>query len=386
MKSMDRIQSINPTRIAWCCADHGITPEALAAEVGISADRMSTVMHDGEGLTFNQLRSVADFFGRGVLFFLEPEPVDAPQVHTPQFRTLASQKPDLSPRLKTLIERVEKQRQIFLSLQDELDGEEWTPFESPDLPSRDVAAAAHRVRQWLGLGDKNDFESYRTAVESKGILVFRTNGYNGKWQIAKESPIAGFALHDENCPVIVVKKMASEAAQNFTLMHELAHVLLHKTSWIDEESDLRSSQGREREANQFAGLVLVPDAFLKQIDDMSRPAEAAMLDEWLRPHHLKWGASTEVILRRLMDVRRLPHAVYVAYRELISGRTYNNEDQGGSRAYRYREPRHMFGDRYVRTVLDSLSAQHITLSKASGYLDGLKIADVHALERFCAHP
>jgi hypothetical protein len=45
----------------------------------------------------------------------------------------------------------------------------------------------------------------------------------------------------------------------------------------------------------------------------------------------------------------------------------------------------MFGDRYVRTVLDSLSAQHITLSKASGYLDGLKIADVHALERFCAH-
>lgn len=386
MKPMDRIQSINPARIAWCCADHGITPEALAAEVGISADRMSAVMQDGEGLTFNQLRSVADFFGRGVLFFLEAEPVEAPQVHTPQFRTLASQKPELSPRLKKLIERVEKQRQIFLSLQDELDSDAWTPFEAPDLPSRDVATAARHVRQWLGLGDKNNFESFREAVEAKGILVFRTNGYNGKWQIAKESPIAGFALYDEQCPVIVVKKMASEATQSFTLMHELAHVLLHKTSWIDEESDLRSTQGREREANQFAGLVLVPDAFLKQIDDLSRPAEAAMLDEWLRPHHLKWGASTEVILRRLMDMGRLPLAVYRAYRELVSDRTYNNEDQGGSRAYRYREPRHMFGDRYVRTVLDSLSAQHITLSKASGYLDGLKIADVHALERFCAHP
>jgi hypothetical protein len=77
-----------------------------------------------------------------VLFFLEPEPVEALQVHTPQFRTLANQKPELSPRLKNLIERVEKQRQIFLSLQDELDGEELTPFESPDLPNRDVAAAA----------------------------------------------------------------------------------------------------------------------------------------------------------------------------------------------------------------------------------------------------
>lgn len=386
MKPMDRIQSINPARIAWCCADQGITPEALAAEVGISADRMSAVLNDGEGLTFKQLRSVADFFGRGVLFFLEPEPVQALQVHTPQFRTLASQKPELSPRLKNLIERVEKQRQVFLSLRDELDDASWTPFAPPQLPVRNVALAAQQVRQWLGLGDKNDFESYRTAVETKGILVFRTNGYSGKWQIAKESPIAGFALHDEHCPVIVVKKMASEAAQSFTLMHELAHVLLHQSSWIDEEADLRSAQGQEREANQFAGLVLVPDAFLNQIDDKSRPAEVALLDEWLRPHHLKWGASTEVILRRLMDAGRLPQSVYATYRDLISGRTYNNEDQGGTRAYRYREPRHMFGDRYVRTVLDSLSAQHITLSKASGYLDGLKIADVHALERFCAQP
>jgi Zn-dependent peptidase ImmA (M78 family) len=382
---MDRIQSINPARIVWCCADHGITPETLAAEVGISVDRMSAVMHDGEGLTFNQLRSVADFFGRGVLFFLEPEPVEAPQVHTPQFRTLSSQKPELSPRLKNLIQRVEKQRQIFLSLQDDLDSGAWSPFEAPDLPSRDVAAAARHVRQWLGLGDKNNFESYRTAIEAKGILVFRTNGYNGKWQIAKESPIAGFALYDEHCPVIVVKKMDSEAAQSFTLMHELAHVLLHKTSWIDEEADLHSTRGREREANQFAGLVLVPDIFLNQINEKTRPAEVAHLDEWLRPHRLAWGVSTEVILRRLVDVGRLPQAVYAAYRELVSGRTYNSEDQSGSRAYRYREPRNMFGDRYVRTVLDSLSAQHITLSKASGYLDGLKIADVHALERFCAH-
>ena len=383
---MNRIQSINYTRIAWCCADHGTTPEALATEVGISADRMSAVLHDGEGLTFNQLRSIADFFGRGVLFFLESEPAQAPQVHTPQFRTLASHKPELSPRLKKLIERVEKQRQIFLSLQDELDGEGWTHFAAPELPSRDVSAAARSARQWLGLGDKNDFESYRTAVEAKGILVFRTNGYNGKWQIAKESPIAGFTLYDKHCPVIVVKKMDSETAQSFTLMHELAHVLLHKTSWIDEEADLHITRGPEREANQFAGLVLVPDSFLKQINEKTRPAEVELLDEWLRPHRLAWGASTEVILRRLTDIGRLPASVYAAYRKWASGKSFSKEDAGGSRAYRHREPRHMFGDRYVRTVLDSLSAQHITLSKASGYLDGLKITDVYALERFFAHP
>lgn len=383
---MERIQSINSARIAWCCADHGITPDALASEVGISIDRLSAVMHDCEGLTFNQLRSIANYFGRGVLFFLESEPVDAPQIHTAQFRTLFNQKPELSPRLKSLIELVEKQRQIFLSLQNDLDGPSWTPFLAPDLPSRHVSAAAQGARQWLGLGEKNDFKSHREAIEAKGILVFRTNGYNGKWQIAKESPIAGFTLYDEHCPVIVVKKMDSEAAQSFTLMHELAHVLLHKTSWIDEEADLHSTRGREREANQFAGLVLVPDSFLNRINEKTRPADVAHLDEWLRPHRLAWGASTEVILRRLMDIGRLPASVYAAYRQWASGKPFSKEDTGGSRAYRHREPRHMFGDRYVRTVLDSLSAQHITLSKASGYLDGLKITDVHALERFFAHP
>ena len=380
MNFMERIQSINPDRIAWCCADYGITPDTLAAKVGLSAERLAAAMHDGAGLTFKQLHNVADYFGRGVLFFLEPEPAKPAQTHTPQFRTLARQKPELSARLKNLIERVEKQRQIFLSLRSELDDEGWAPFAAPVLSDNKVAGAARQIRQWLQLGNKNDFVSYRAALEAKGILVFRTNGYSGKWQIDKHSPVTGFALYDAHCPVIVVRKMANENAQSFTLMHELAHVLLHKTSWIDEETDFHQQQGQEREANQFAAMVLVPDDFLQQINDANRPLEVSMLEAWLRPQRLQWGVSTEVILRRLLDVGRLPQSEYAAYRAWVSGISHEGQEEGGSRKYRYRESQHIFGDCYVRTVLDSLSAQHITLSKASNYLDGLKIADVHALE------
>jgi hypothetical protein len=38
----------------------------------------------------------------------------------------------------------------------------------------------------------------------------------------------------------------------------------------------------------------------------------------------------------------------------------------------------------VRTVLDALSARHITLAKASSYLDNLKIKDLHLLEQHFA--
>lgn len=382
---MDRIHAVNRERIEWCCAEQGITPGEMADVLDISDDRWSAFWNDDLGLTFNQLRKLAEYFGRGVLFFLEPGPVVTEQVHTPQFRTLAQQKPELSQRLRLLIERVERQRALFLSLREDLDDALWSPFEAPALPNGNVSAAAKVARLWLGLGEgKNDFDSYRKAVEAKGILVFRTNGYNGPWQIAKESPVAGFALYDDRCPVIVVKKMVTDAPQAFTLMHELAHVLLHKASWIDDEADLRSTQGREQEANLFAGLVLVPDHFLAGISNAERPDDVAALNEWLAPQRKAWGVSTEVILRRLLAVGRLPQATYQAYRAWSLEAGNKTIDEGGTRMYRHREPKHIFGDRFVRTVLNSLSARRITLSKASGYLDGLKIDDVRELERHYA--
>ena len=48
--------------------------------------------------------------------------------------------------------------------------------------------------------------------------------------------------------------------------------------------------------------------------------------------------------------------------------------------YRHREPKHIFGSPFVSTILDALSANHITLNKASSYLDNLKINDLHKLE------
>lgn len=196
-----------------------------------------------DGMTFNQFRKISNYFGRGVLFFLDEDPVDETKVHSPQFRTLANQKPELSAKLKALIERVEKQRAVYLSLREDLDDADHPRFSPPVLPQDDLQDAARIARQWLGLNAQNNFDSYREALESRGVLMFRSNGYNGKWQIAKENPIIGFSLYDAACPVIVVKKQYWDTRQTFTLMHELGHLLLHKTSSIDDEHDLQSHRG-----------------------------------------------------------------------------------------------------------------------------------------------
>lgn len=384
---MERIQAINPERLAWCCAELGITPEQLAADTGIAPTTIVKTLDGERALTFNQISKIAKYFGRGALFFLEQAPVDEERVHSTEFRTLTNQKPDISAKLRRIIEQTERQRDIFINLRDNyVEDEDITTFNPPALQGLSISAAAHRARTWLGLTDQNTFEGFRSKVESKGILVFRSNGYNGKWQIPQESPILGFSLFDPRCPVVVVKKQRWPVRQTFTLMHELGHLLLHRSSSIDDEDDLASRQGREREANAFAGNLLVPDEYLMHISDGDRPADVAMFDEWLAAPRRAWGVSGEVILRRLHDSGRLSAGDYAAYRHWTQQQEnlVQDDDGGGSRQYRHREPKHIFGDIFVRTVLGAMNARQITLTKASNYLDGLKVKDLHQLDRHYA--
>ena len=381
---MERITTINPQRVAWCLADLGVTPEQVAIESDIPIERLQPLLDGGGGLTFAQLKKLADYLGRSVLFLLEPGPVEVDKAHSAQFRTLASQKPNLSRRVKQLVQRVEQQRAVYLGLLDDLDPAERPRFDPPSFPVDPVAAAV-AARQWLNLADANTFQGFRDAVQTKGVLVFRTNGYAGRWQIAKENPILGFALYDAVAPVIVVKRQAAESKQTFTLMHELGHLLLHRKSSVDDDADFRATQGMERTANLFAAHLLLPDARLAQVNASDRPEDVAQMDEWLQPYRRAWGVSSDVILLRLVAAGRLQQAVYDAYRAWWASRPpLPNQDEKGSREYRHREPRHVFGDPYVRTVLNALSVRQITLGKASDYLDGLKVNDLHKLERHYA--
>ena len=92
----DRIEGVNRSRIKWCCDERDLSIEELFHQLGISERTLNEFIEDKPALTFTQLEKIARKFNRGVLFFLEPEPVDPVRVHTPQFRTIMNQKPTLS--------------------------------------------------------------------------------------------------------------------------------------------------------------------------------------------------------------------------------------------------------------------------------------------------
>lgn len=380
---MERISNVNWQRVLWCCAERRITTDELAVETNLTKATLDRLEAGGDAITYNQLQRIATYFGRGVLFFLEQAPADEKRVFTKAFRTLSNQKFDLDNAVKRIIERAEWQREAYLSLRADTDDFAATSFSPPAIAGLPIGEAAARTRVWLGLGPTNSFDSYRRAIESKGVLVFRTNGYQGKWQIPKSNPILGFSIYHAAFPLIVVKKARFESRQTFTLFHELAHILLHKESTIDDEQDLYQYSGKEREANQFAAQLLIPDELLSHVDVSNVPSAPDLFDDWLRPFRKMWGVSSEAILLRLVDARRLDRAHYEEYQAWQTQQS-PEEQPGGTRLYRYREPQHIFGDRYVRTVLSALNEQRITLTKASKFLDGLKVSDLHKLEEYCA--
>lgn len=377
---MATIGSVNIDRIEWCLNDRQTTIEELAAETGIEPEKIRSVLHGNERLSLGQLKSIAKFFNRGLLFFVAKGDVKEERLRTAGFRTLANDYPKVDPEIKSLMERVERQRQILINLKEELGEDEPLEFRPPHLPSNNLKEAAAASRRWLSLNGECSFVDYRRAIESKGALVFLSNGYLGPWRIPPESKIAGFSIFHQNLPIILVRKDDAPARQLFTLIHELAHLLIHSRGSIDTEDNFYATSGKERAANAFAGYFLVPDNFLLEIEDRVRPTSPDQFDSWLRAPSVRWGVSVEVILRRLLDSDRLTRNEYQAYRTWKSTQVLPVRS-GGSRQNRHREPLHIFGRPFVATVLNALGARQLTATKASRFLDNIKIKDIHKLER-----
>lgn len=381
--------AINPSRLEWCLNAVQINIKYLSVELRIAQKTLEQAMESKEVFSVNQLEKIATYFNRNLLFFLESEEPQEDKIYSPQFRTINNQNPIHSSKLRGFIEQVEKQRQIYIGLLEDL-GETINNDWYPDYLNlnEDIKNISADIRKWLRLAVFDDFSAIRDAVEKKGIMIIVSNGYNGKWQIDKKNPVRGFSLYYEVLPIIVIKKQASLGAQTFTLMHELAHLLLHRESAIDNNNeDFYNYQGKEKEANEFAGNLLIPDDFLKQIDvEKVLELQVQKYDSFFKEYRKSWSVSNTAILVRLVKNEKISqehYQSYVNYQEEQLRRKANQVSSGSiPRKYRHREPINIFGKPFVYTVFDSLHNKKITLAKASTYLDNLKISDVRKLEQY----
>ncbi len=292
--------TVRPELLRWAAERSGIGPEVLA--------RRFPRLHSWEiGETRPTIKQLEGFARAthtpiGFLFLAEPPEERIP---IPDFRTVRDERIRRpSPELLDTIYLCQQRQDWYHDFARSL-GQEGRPFVGSIAPGTPVKEAAAAMRGQLAFSTDARRQSptweaaLRTFVqlaEDAGVLVM-VNGVVGNNTHRRLDPgeFRGFALVDDQAPLVFVNGADTKAAQMFTLAHELVHIWSGRSGVIDADVSAVPA-GHERWCNEVAAELLVPlDEFRREQRD-GAPLRSE-LDRLARV----FKVSTLVILRRMND-------------------------------------------------------------------------------------
>ena len=239
----------------------------------------------------------------------------------------------------------------------------------------DPHMVARRVRELLRLdrAKATSPDQWRRdivkALEDVGALVMMSGivGNNTRRPLSTDE-FRGFSLYDDLAPLIFVN-LAGESygAQNFTLVHEFAHLLAGHSA-LSGGDHLLGGTGEEAWCNRVAALALLPDDALAAFD-------AAQSLQDYRVAARRFGVSAEVALHRLYGARRIDEERYGALLEAVRA-DYGSEKRrtGGGNYYNTLTTR--LGRPLATAIVTS------TLEGRMGFTEGFRMIGSHKREVF----
>ena len=313
------VDGVQPSVIRWARESMGMSFEDVAQKLKRPLEEvMAWEAKDGAPPTYAQLESLAyKVFKRPLaIFFLPAPPDETPPAR--EFRTLPDA--DLETLHPDTCVHVRKAHAFQITLREVFEGKNPGAKQISTEVHLDrqqpVEAQARVVREILGvsmqdqLGWKSDelaLKRWREAVEACGVFVFKAP--------FKQKEISGFCLLDAAFPLIYLNNGTSKTRQIFSLLHELAHLLLNVNGISKFEASYMSRlPAAERRIEQFCNKVaaemLIPsDDFGQQIAGLPHNAESSQ-DQLYANLASRYGVSREAILRRLLDLNRVSQAFY----------------------------------------------------------------------------
>lgn len=252
--------------------------------------------------SFAQLERLADEYGVSYNALLLPEPPSTPEP-PPDFRSPSGRREPISRRTRRELRRARYLQRLVA------DAEVLPPTRL--LPA-DLRGVAVTFRETMGISldeqlswrDSHEaFRSWRSAVTRLGILVVQFS--------LPIDELRGMSIpaSDGRPPVIVVNQSDFINARNFTVLHEVGHLVLARDGGICDpwRQVLRlSPDSLEARCNDFAGSVLVPASHLREQPEAVQAAasgdDEAVL-ELLRVLARRYRVSTQVIWYRLRDLQ-----------------------------------------------------------------------------------
>lgn len=374
-----RAKGIQPSVLRWAREHQGYSIEDVAERLKRSPEEIESWENGQSFPTYVQLETLAyQLYKRPIAIFFLPQP---PEETSPKeaFRTLP--KTDIDTLAADTRYRIRYAKALQISLRDLNEGK--NPiinkiFDAIKLKPQlqNLSYQARKVREYLGISLQEQIvwnnvdvaiRSWRTAIEEKGIFVFKKN--------FKEDEISGFCLIDDEFPIIYLNNSTTKTRQNFSLFHELAHILVgidgiskFGESYISQLSN--RVKPLEKFCNKFASEFLMPsedfNRMLQSIDENEERSIELLAD--------RYCVSREVVLRRLLDKNLLSRTEYET--KVSNLPRHRRKKKGGSY---YANQATYLGERYLKLVFSKYYQGNLTAAQAADYL-GVKTKSLPGME------
>ncbi len=281
--------------------------------------------------TLKQLVDISNFFKIPFgYFFLNEIPEKLYPI--PHYRTIEDQIFQPSSELMDTIFTLKQRQEWAEDLLKELRTDK-LPFAGSITTSTPIETAVKQVNAILGLpvnwaaqtGSWTDaFHTLIEKAELAGIFVV-LNGIvnlNTKRKLNVDE-FRGFVLYNEYAPFVFINNNDAISAKIFTLIHEIAHILIGKSASFDLRQLQPASDDTEKYCNQVSAEFLVPAKKLT----ISIEQTGTDYKELARI----FKVSQIVIARRLLDLDMIKRNDFFAfYNEYISKELKSKEQKGGN--------------------------------------------------------
>jgi Zn-dependent peptidase ImmA (M78 family)/DNA-binding XRE family transcriptional regulator len=387
--STKRVEAaVKPELLVWARESAGLALEEAAQKIQVKPERLASWESGSRRPTINQLRNLGRVYKRPLaVFFLSKPPKKFKAMH--DYRRLPGEVAGVaSPQLRLEIRRARYRREVALEL-FRLRGEPAPSFQARARLTEDPEEVAAKARKLLGLSYETQtsfrtaydaLNGWRTALEDSGVLVFQARDVD-------LAEMRGFSIADQPLPAIVANIKDRPRGRVFTLLHELAHLMLREEGLCDlsEHVSVPPEERRmEVFCNHVAGAILIPrDTLLGEEILQQHGTSPTWHDDELLALARRYEVSQEAMLRRLLILGRTSQKFYQAKRnELVE--IYAQQKDDTDSEGRFAPPDRLAvataGKGFVRLVLDSYYNERITASDLSDFL-GVRLKHMSKIEQ-----
>lgn len=368
----DYIQ-IKTSIIRWACNRIG----SLYSELSASKDfkRLSNEKDGAVSLTLKQAEKLAKVLRYPFVFLLLDSPVtDIDNLPIADFRSIEGKEVKPNINLKEQIEYCQNQQDWFSDYVNTCDLDVFKyngKFSLHDDPQE----VGLKLKEFLKITYKlsknaNDYlKRLKIILENNGILVSSSKVLKNTQNRLSLSDFRGFALYDDNAPLIFINGNDSASAQIFTLCHELGHIVLGQSGVSDVVKN--NTKKIEKWCNEFAANILMPkndviDTFDQYIN----------ISQFLQDATKLFHVSANALLLRIYNLNLIDKDTFdkewakakALYKDYLKSL---QESNGKSSGNYYKTVNSRLSHRLLQSLISSTSVGKTTFRDAA-YLLGLK--------------